>query len=153
MTSYKELQSQIEKLQKEAELARKNELTNAIADIHAKMKEYNLSAAVPWHPSIAITPLVKPGVGAENRRNGWLAATKPNSAFRALECPNQLDRIAASGRLFYTARARIGPAYSTTSPLLPPGSLPDQAALAGSKGATAAPSKIRISVSKLWLSI
>ena len=36
MTSYKELQSQIEKLQKEAELARKNELANAIADIHAK---------------------------------------------------------------------------------------------------------------------
>jgi DNA-binding protein H-NS len=44
MTSYKELRSQIEKLQKEAELARKNELANAIADIHAKMKEYNLSA-------------------------------------------------------------------------------------------------------------
>ena len=44
---WKELTSlcgQIEKLQKEAELARKNELTNAIADIHAKMKEYNLSA-------------------------------------------------------------------------------------------------------------
>ncbi len=43
MTSYKELQTQIEKLQKEAEQARKNELTNAIADIQAKMKEYNLS--------------------------------------------------------------------------------------------------------------
>ena len=44
MTTYKELQSQIEKLQKEAEQARKTELSNAIAEIHAKMKEYGISA-------------------------------------------------------------------------------------------------------------
>ncbi len=44
MTTYKELQSQIEKLQKEAEQARKTELANAIAEIHAKMKEYGISA-------------------------------------------------------------------------------------------------------------
>ncbi len=43
MTTYKELQSQIEKLQKEAEQARKTELANAIAEIHAKMKEYGIS--------------------------------------------------------------------------------------------------------------
>lgn len=43
MTTYKELQNQIEKLQKEAEQARKTELANAIADIHAKMKEYGIS--------------------------------------------------------------------------------------------------------------
>ena len=36
MSTYKELQGQIEKLQKEAELARKNELSNAIADIQSK---------------------------------------------------------------------------------------------------------------------
>ncbi len=42
MTTYKELQSQIEKLQKEAEHARKNELANAIADIQAKMKEFDI---------------------------------------------------------------------------------------------------------------
>ncbi len=43
MTSYKELQSQIERLQKEAEQARKNEIAAAIAEIHAKMKDYDLS--------------------------------------------------------------------------------------------------------------
>ena len=44
MSTYKELQSQIEKLQKEADDARKTELANAIADIQSKMKEYGLSA-------------------------------------------------------------------------------------------------------------
>jgi DNA-binding protein H-NS len=44
MSTYKELQGQIEKLQKEAELARKNELSNAIADIHSKMREFSISA-------------------------------------------------------------------------------------------------------------
>ncbi len=43
MTTYKELQHQIEKLQKEAENARKTELSNAIAEIHAKMKDYGIS--------------------------------------------------------------------------------------------------------------
>lgn len=43
MSTYKELQSQIEKLQKEAELARKTELANAIADIHAKMNEFGIT--------------------------------------------------------------------------------------------------------------
>ena len=43
MTTYKELQSQIEKLQREAEQARKTELSNAISEIHAKMKEYGIS--------------------------------------------------------------------------------------------------------------
>jgi DNA-binding protein H-NS len=43
MTTYKELQSQIERLQKEAEQARKNEISAAIAEIHAKMKDYDLS--------------------------------------------------------------------------------------------------------------
>ena len=43
MTTYKELQSQIEKLQKEAENARKTELANAIAEIHATMREYGIS--------------------------------------------------------------------------------------------------------------
>jgi DNA-binding protein H-NS len=43
MTTYKELQSQIERLQQEAELARKTELANAITEILAKMREYGLS--------------------------------------------------------------------------------------------------------------
>ncbi len=43
MTTYKELQSQIEKLQKEAEQARRNEISSAIAEIHAKMNEYGIS--------------------------------------------------------------------------------------------------------------
>ena len=43
MSTYKELQSQIEKLQKEAEQARKTELANAIADIHAKTKEFGIT--------------------------------------------------------------------------------------------------------------
>ena len=43
MTTYKELQSQIEKLQKEAEQARQNEISAAIAEIHAKMNDYGIS--------------------------------------------------------------------------------------------------------------
>lgn len=43
MTTYRELQTQIEKLQKEAENARKTELANAITEIHAKMREYGIS--------------------------------------------------------------------------------------------------------------
>ncbi len=43
MTTYKELQSQIEKLQKEAEQARRNEISAAIAEIHAKMNDYGIS--------------------------------------------------------------------------------------------------------------
>lgn len=43
MTTYKELQSQIERLQKEAEQARKNEMSAAIAEIHAKMRDYDIS--------------------------------------------------------------------------------------------------------------
>ena len=44
MSTYKELQGQIEKLQHEAENARKNELINAINDIQIKMKEFGISA-------------------------------------------------------------------------------------------------------------
>ena len=43
MTTYKELQSQIERLQQEAELARKTELANAITEILAKMRDYGIS--------------------------------------------------------------------------------------------------------------
>jgi len=43
MSTYKELQSQIEKLQKEAEHARKNELANAISDIHNKMRDFGIT--------------------------------------------------------------------------------------------------------------
>lgn len=43
MTSYKELQNQIERLQKEAAHARKTELSNAIADIQAKMRDFGIS--------------------------------------------------------------------------------------------------------------
>ena len=42
MSTYKELQGQIEKLQHEAENARKNELINAINDIQIKMKEIGI---------------------------------------------------------------------------------------------------------------
>ncbi len=43
MSSYKELQNQIEKLQKEAEQARRTEVSNAIADIQSKMREFGIS--------------------------------------------------------------------------------------------------------------
>jgi DNA-binding protein H-NS len=43
MTTYKELQSQIERLQQEAELARKTELANANTEILAKMRDYGIS--------------------------------------------------------------------------------------------------------------
>ena len=43
MTTYKELQSQIERLQKEAEQARRNEIAAAIAEILTKMKDYGIS--------------------------------------------------------------------------------------------------------------
>jgi DNA-binding protein H-NS len=45
MTTYKELQAQIEKLQKQAEEVRKSELASAIADIKAKMQEYGITPA------------------------------------------------------------------------------------------------------------
>lgn len=43
MSTYKELQHQIERLQKEADQARKTELSNAIADIQSKMREFGIS--------------------------------------------------------------------------------------------------------------
>lgn len=45
MTSYKELQAQIAKLQKQAEEARQNEIIGAIAEIKIKMQEYGITAA------------------------------------------------------------------------------------------------------------
>lgn len=45
MTSYKQLQAQIEQLQQQAEEARKNELSSAISQIKALMAEYGISAS------------------------------------------------------------------------------------------------------------
>ena len=45
MSSYQELMAQAEALMAQAEEARKAELSGVIADIKAKIKEYNLSAA------------------------------------------------------------------------------------------------------------
>lgn len=64
MTTYKELQSQIEKLQKEAEHARKNEIASAIAEIHAKMKDYSISPE-------------DLGFGADNKRKQAKTARRP----------------------------------------------------------------------------
>lgn len=44
MPTYKELVAQIEKLQKEAELARKEELDSVITEIKSKIEEYGLTA-------------------------------------------------------------------------------------------------------------
>jgi DNA-binding protein H-NS len=45
MATYKELTEKIETLQKEAEHARQSEISHAIADIKAKMKEYAITVA------------------------------------------------------------------------------------------------------------
>lgn len=43
MTSYKELQDQIARLQAEAEQVRKNEIANVITDIRSKMAEFGIT--------------------------------------------------------------------------------------------------------------
>lgn len=43
MSSYKELQDQIAKLQAEAEQVRKNEIATVIADIRKRMEEFGIS--------------------------------------------------------------------------------------------------------------
>lgn len=45
MKSYKDLQKEIQQLQAQAEEARRAELSNAIADIKAKMQEYGITVA------------------------------------------------------------------------------------------------------------
>lgn len=45
MPTYKELVQQIEKLQKQAEDARKKELNEVITDLKAKIKQYGLTAS------------------------------------------------------------------------------------------------------------
>lgn len=45
MATYSELMAQAQKLMAEAEQARKNELSSAIADIKAKMKQYGITVA------------------------------------------------------------------------------------------------------------
>lgn len=65
MSTYKELQNQIEKLQKEAEHARKTELANAIADIQSKMREFgitveDLGLAARKRPAKAVRKPVAP---------------------------------------------------------------------------------------------
>jgi len=45
MTTYKQLQAQIEQLKQQAEEARKNELTSAINQIKALMAEYGITAS------------------------------------------------------------------------------------------------------------
>jgi DNA-binding protein H-NS len=45
MTTYREYQQQIQKLQREAEAARREELGSAIRDIKRKIAEFNLTAA------------------------------------------------------------------------------------------------------------
>lgn len=45
MTTYKEIQEQIAKLQQQAEELRKNEISTALAEIKAKMQEFGITAA------------------------------------------------------------------------------------------------------------
>ena len=45
MATYSELMAQAQSLMAQAEQARKNELSNVIADIKAKMKQYGISVA------------------------------------------------------------------------------------------------------------
>ncbi len=44
MATYSELMAQAQSLMAQAEQARKNELSNVIADIKAKMKQYGITA-------------------------------------------------------------------------------------------------------------
>lgn len=93
--SYDDLMAQIAELQKQAEAARKTELDAVIADVRAKVRKYNLSAAdlglsvgsrKMARPTGAAKVKIAPGkyrnpasgeikeVGAAGRKPGWLVA-------------------------------------------------------------------------------
>lgn len=84
MTTYKELQSQIEKLQREAEQARRNEISAAIAEIHAKMNEYGISpedlgfgAGIKRKPAKSARRPVAPKYRNESTGETWSGRGKP----------------------------------------------------------------------------
>jgi len=98
--SYDELMSRIAELQQQAEALRRSELDAAIADVRAKIKKYNLSAAdlglsgAPKQrtarPAAAAKVKIAPGkyrnpvtgeikeVGSAGRKPGWLAGMSPD---------------------------------------------------------------------------
>ncbi len=83
MSTYKELQNQIEKLQKEAEHARKTEVSNAIADIQSKMREFGLSpedlgfGARAKRPVKAVRKPVAPKYRNDDTGETWSGRGKP----------------------------------------------------------------------------
>ena len=82
MSTYKELQHQIEKLQKEADQARKTELSNAIADIQSKMREFGISPedlgfGVRKRPLKAVRKPVAPKYRNDDTGDTWSGRGKP----------------------------------------------------------------------------
>lgn len=81
MTTYKELQAQIEKLQQQAEEVRKRELASAIAEIKAKMQEYGITPADLGVTNKKKIVSTRPAVEAKYRDNAsgatWSGRGKP----------------------------------------------------------------------------
>ena len=83
MSSYKELENQIERLQKEAEQARRTEQSNAIADIQSKMREFGISpedlgiGARSKRPQKTVRKPVAPKYRNDDTGETWSGRGKP----------------------------------------------------------------------------
>ena len=82
MSTYKELQHQIERLQKEADQARKTELSNAIADIQSKMREFGISPedlgfGLRKRPVKSVRKPVAPKYRNDDTGDTWSGRGKP----------------------------------------------------------------------------
>ncbi|MGN6387958.1 MAG: H-NS histone family protein [Burkholderiaceae bacterium] len=83
MSSYRELQAQIEQLQKRAEEARQKEIDQVVAEIKAKMEEYGLSVDDLQHTQKkrgarkAGTSTVAPKYRNEATGESWSGRGKP----------------------------------------------------------------------------
>jgi len=78
MPSYREYQQQIQKLQREAEAARREELGSAIRDIKRKIAEFNLTAA-----DLGLEPAPVSGRRGRKAAAAAPAAAKPARARKA----------------------------------------------------------------------
>jgi DNA-binding protein H-NS len=108
MPTYREYQQQIQKLQREAETARREELGSAIRDIKRKIAEFNLTAA-----DLGLEPA--PASGRRGRKAAVVAAApaaaKPARARKARKVSASAGKKVAPkyrdpGGLEWTGRGR-----------------------------------------------
>ena len=99
MPSYREYQQQIQKLQREAEAARREELGSAIRDIKRKIAEFNLTAA-----DLGLEPAPASG------RRGRKAAAAPAAPAAAKPARARKARKASA-----SAGKKVAPKYRDSS--------------------------------------